>query len=123
MTTDINQIAKTQPTRLHWVCAVQIARSEGVPGLYRGLAPSLAMAVPSTVLYYSLYDSLRETFHALGAGPLLAPLVSGSCSRIAAATATAPLELIRTRMQVDEEKRRRYRDAASRLRPYKHTCM
>lgn len=58
------------------------------------------MAMPSTVLYYSLYDSLREAFHALGAGPIVAPLVGGSCSRVVAATATAPLELVRTRMQV-----------------------
>ncbi len=57
------------------------------------------MAVPSTVLYYSLYDSLREAFHTLGAGPLVAPLVGGACSRVVAATATAPLELVRTRMQ------------------------
>jgi solute carrier family 25, member 39/40 len=78
----------------------QIGRTEGLPGLYRGLAPSLAMAIPSTVLYYSLYDSLREAFHNLGAGPIVAPLIGGSCSRVVAATATAPLELVRTRMQV-----------------------
>lgn len=87
---------------MHRMAHTQIARSEGIPGLYRGLTPSLAMAVPSTVLYYSLYDSLRDTLHTLGAGPFLAPLVGGSCSRIVAATATAPLELIRTRMQVGD---------------------
>lgn len=36
--------------------------------MYRGLGPSLLMAVPSTVLYYSLYDTLRARFDSAGKG-------------------------------------------------------
>jgi hypothetical protein len=43
-----------------------ITRVEGLPGLYRGLTPSLMMAVPSTVLYYSTYDSLRARIERAG---------------------------------------------------------
>lgn len=44
----------------------QVARHEGARGLYRGLGPALANAVPSTVLYYSLYDTLRARLVDMG---------------------------------------------------------
>eukprot|EP00629_Pelagomonadales_sp_RCC1024_P018550 CAMPEP_0119279394 /NCGR_PEP_ID=MMETSP1329-20130426/20725_1 /TAXON_ID=114041 /ORGANISM="Genus nov. species nov., Strain RCC1024" /LENGTH=129 /DNA_ID=CAMNT_0007279935 /DNA_START=155 /DNA_END=541 /DNA_ORIENTATION=- len=38
----------------------RIAKTEGAGGLYAGLAPTLAMAVPNTVLYFTAYDELRR---------------------------------------------------------------
>jgi len=78
----------------------KITKYEGISGLYNGLRPSLIMAVPSTVLYFSCYDYLRNTFsEEHGMNPTLAPLVAGSSSRTIAATVISPLELIRTKMQ------------------------
>lgn len=39
---------------------VKIFRSEGVRGLYSGLTPTLVMAIPSTVTYFTMYDWLRD---------------------------------------------------------------
>eukprot|EP00906_Rhabdomonas_costata_P000560 RCo000717 len=36
-----------------------LATREGLPALWRGLGPSLALSLPTTVFYYSAYDSLR----------------------------------------------------------------
>lgn len=104
---------------------VKIFRHEGVRGLYSGLTPTLVMAVPSVVTYFTLYDWLRDR---LGRWRYLsdisAPLVAGSSriravhrsstshlthrvvlsdagsfARTIAATLIAPLELVRTQHQ------------------------
>ena len=40
--------------------AVHISRHEGFRALYSGVAPTLAMAVPATVLYFTLYEELKR---------------------------------------------------------------
>ncbi|KAG7247665.1 hypothetical protein CRUP_012986 [Coryphaenoides rupestris] len=52
---------------------VKITRHEGARSLWSGLPPTLVMAVPATVIYFTCYDQLRD------------------CLR--------PLELVRTKMQ------------------------
>eukprot|EP00948_MAST-09A_sp_MAST-9A-sp1_P001324 g1324.t1 len=42
-----------------------ISRSEGVQALYRGLTPTLLLAVPNTITYFVLYDELTKRFTAL----------------------------------------------------------
>ena len=72
---------------------------EGFRGIYAGLAPTLVMGIPSTALYYSVYDELiiqmqkttPEKTHAW------LPLFAGSSARLLSTMVTAPLELIRTR--------------------------
>lgn len=80
----------------------KIARNEGALSLWRGLSPTLVMAVPANVIYFTGYDWLR--FH--HASPInriatdaYAPLVSGSVARVAAAVVVSPIEMFRTRMQ------------------------
>eukprot|EP00055_Hartaetosiga_balthica_P005267 m.15239 g.15239 ORF g.15239 m.15239 type:complete len:351 (+) comp4443_c0_seq1:107-1159(+) len=74
---------------------VKIGKLEGVPVLWRGITPTLLMSVPGTVTYYSLYDQLRPMF----GDNTFAPAVTGSISRMFAATVVAPLELFRTKTQ------------------------
>eukprot|EP01134_Creolimax_fragrantissima_P003924 CFRG3924T1 len=38
---------------------LQIPRAEGLSSLWRGLAPTLVMAVPATVIYFTAYDQLK----------------------------------------------------------------
>lgn len=76
-----------------------IARWEGPRGLYRGLDASLVMAIPSTVLYYTVYDDFLARLERAGVGNLAAPATAGSSARLLATVVMAPLELVRTRAQ------------------------
>ena len=74
--------------------------NEGVPGLYRGIRPTLLMAVPNTMLYYTVYDELVQYIRQYcntSSSLSYAPLLAGGTARWLASTATAPLEFWRTR--------------------------
>lgn len=80
----------------------KIARNEGMRSLWRGLSPTLVMAIPGNVIYFTGYDSLRYNAHS----PIrkyipdaYVPLAAGSIARTAAATVVSPIEMFRTRMQ------------------------
>ncbi|KAK9861914.1 hypothetical protein WJX84_002442 [Apatococcus fuscideae] len=75
-----------------------IARTEGWSQLWRGTDMALLMAMPMVGIYMPLYDYTRGALQPeLGAS--LAPLTAGALSRTAAVLCTAPLDLLRTRMQ------------------------
>lgn len=80
----------------------KIARNEGLTTLWRGLSPTLVMAIPANVIYFTGYDWLRYN----SMSPIRAyssdtynPLISGSFARVLAALAVSPIEMFRTRMQ------------------------
>lgn len=80
----------------------KIARNEGFLTLWRGLSPTLLMAIPGNIIYFTGYEWLRYN----GKSPIqrtvkedYAPLVAGATARILAATAVSPIELFRTRLQ------------------------
>lgn len=84
----------------------RIFRSEGFPGIYAGLRPTLVMAVPNTVLYFSAYEEMvfrlrrycsGDSGSAASSLSWAIPLVSGGTARVVAASATAPFEFLRTR--------------------------
>lgn len=73
---------------------------EGLAGIYAGLAPTLVMGIPNTVLYFYTYEELAMRLqgrypsdHSLGGG---IPAVAGASARFVASLSTAPLELLRT---------------------------
>jgi solute carrier family 25 protein 39/40 len=80
----------------------KIARHEGLLTLWRGLSPTLVMAIPANVIYFTGYDWLRSDPRSpirrfLGDG--YAPLAAGAVARIAAASVISPIEMFRTRLQ------------------------
>ena len=80
----------------------KIARNEGVFTLWRGLSPTLMMAIPANVIYFAGYDWLRYSKKSPIEGRIpdvYAPLAAGSVARIFAAMAVNPIEMLRTRMQ------------------------
>ncbi|KAI5787701.1 mitochondrial carrier domain-containing protein [Peziza echinospora] len=83
-----------------WEGIVKIARYEGLTSLWRGLSPTLVMAVPANVIYFTGYESLRTSplspFSDLNS--TWSPLLAGSSARMLAATAISPIELFRTRL-------------------------
>jgi len=85
-----------------WDGIRKIAQHEGPATLWRGLTPTLVMAIPANVIYFAGYDWLR--FNAGSpirrlANDDYAPLVAGSVARVLAAVAVSPIEMFRTRMQ------------------------
>lgn len=79
----------------------KIIRHEGPLALWTGLPPTLVMAVPATVLYFTAYDEFNEKLsRALPSNYAhLSPLVCGGAARVVAATVVSPIELARTQMQ------------------------
>lgn len=81
---------------------IKISRSEGILSLWSGLPPTLLMAIPATVVYFTVYDRLRVslwTWHGSTTQPLWIPMFCGAAARCIAATVISPLEMIRTKMQ------------------------
>lgn len=105
----------------------QLVRNEGVISLWRGLTATLAMSVPSTVIYYSMYDKLKISYHqylsrhdttllTLNTAQYsnnhqhcmqlsdLSPLLAGTSARTLTTVVVSPVELIRTRTQATSAK-------------------
>ncbi|XP_048882022.1 probable mitochondrial glutathione transporter SLC25A40 [Brienomyrus brachyistius] len=79
---------------------LSIIRREGVKSLWSGLPPTLVMAVPATVIYFTCYDQLCAVLRKrMGSYSGEAPLLAGAVARVGSVTVISPLELIRTKMQ------------------------
>ncbi|XP_060680948.1 probable mitochondrial glutathione transporter SLC25A40 isoform X1 [Hemiscyllium ocellatum] len=79
---------------------IQIVRNEGPKSLWSGLPPTLVMAVPATVIYFTCYDQLRVFLkNKLEYDGAYIPLIAGALARVGAVTVISPLELIRTKSQ------------------------
>jgi len=83
-----------------WDGLVKLARLEGVKSWWKGLSPTLLMAVPMTVIYYTGYDQLKIAFgFKRGQRNVLAPALAGSIARTIAVSTVCPIELVRTKLQ------------------------
>ncbi|NXU58425.1 S2540 protein, partial [Turnix velox] len=79
---------------------VKIVQTEGIKSLWSGLLPTLLMALPTTVIYFTCYDQLSEALKSrLGKDNEHIPVLAGSLSRFGSVTVLSPLELIKTKMQ------------------------
>lgn len=95
---------------------IKISRSEGVMSLWSGLPPTLFMAIPATVVYFTAYDRLRAelwSWHGSTQQPLWIPVFCGAAARCIAATSISPLEMVRTKMQ---SKKLSYSEVARAIR-------
>ena len=80
----------------------KIARNEGFFTLWRGLSPTLMMGIPANIIYFAGYDWLRSDDRSPikhNISDAYAPFVAGAIARTAAAAATSPVEMFRTRLQ------------------------
>ncbi|EDV27772.1 uncharacterized protein TRIADDRAFT_53797 [Trichoplax adhaerens] len=87
-----------------WGTFVNIMKNEGPSALYRGLPPTLIMAIPSTMIFFTAYDILKEklTPHLGKRQDVLAPMLSAMLARVTVVTAISPMELVRTKMQASK---------------------
>ncbi|XP_044065333.1 solute carrier family 25 member 40 [Siniperca chuatsi] len=90
---------------------VKIVRREGIKALWSGLPPTLVMAVPATVIYFTCYDQLCAALRVrMGDYAQEAPLLAGAIARVGSATVISPLELIRTKLQYQKQSYRELTD-------------
>lgn len=78
----------------------RIVRTEGAAALWDGLAPTLLMAIPNTMIYMVLYDEFcHNILPSYNYSPTASAITAGAAARIVSGTIVAPFELIRTQMQ------------------------
>ncbi|KAJ3075825.1 hypothetical protein HDU98_006761 [Podochytrium sp. JEL0797] len=99
---DLEASSALRPFRSTMDGFIRIAHYEGLPALWRGLTPALAMQAPSTVFYYLGYEEIRDRLMPLFSDSnqhFYPPILAGSLARTGTTILISPLELIKTRMQ------------------------
>jgi len=98
---------------------VKISRTEGVSSLWSGLSPTLVLAIPTTMIYFTTYEQLKCMMNTRyvkyqelkgivvsenADAPSWISMTAGGLSRTWAVSLVNPLELVRTKMQSQKMK-------------------
>jgi len=91
----------TVKTRLQ-TDSMKVVDMEALPALYSGVVGSLAGHVPSSALFFAVYQTAKVFWlePAYGEGALAAQLLASALGNIAASTIRVPTEVVKTRIQV-----------------------
>ncbi|XP_011719104.1 solute carrier family 25 member 45 isoform X4 [Macaca nemestrina] len=90
-------------------CAASIFREEGYRGLFRGAWALMLRDTPTMGIYFITYEGLCHQYTPEGQNPSSATvLVAGGFAGIASWVAATPLDVIKSRMQMDGLRRRVY---------------
>jgi len=84
-----------------------IVRTEQLPGLWRGLKPSLARTVPGVGLYFASLHGIRSKFKIEKSSPV-ASMVTGASARCLAGAVMMPFTILKVRWEaglIDGDKR------------------
>ncbi|OCT80954.1 hypothetical protein XELAEV_18027766mg [Xenopus laevis] len=100
----VNRVARVSPGPLH--CLKVILQKEGPRSLFRGLGPNLVGVAPSRAIYFAAYSSCKERLnHVFAADSTQVHMFSAGAAGFTAITATNPIWLIKTRLQLDARNR------------------
>lgn len=92
------------PGPLH--CLKLIFEREGARSLFRGLGPNLVGVAPSRAIYFAAYSTAKEKLNGvLEPDSTQVHMASAGLAGFTAITATNPIWLIKTRMQLDARNR------------------
>ncbi|XP_076828263.1 solute carrier family 25 member 36-A [Brachyhypopomus gauderio] len=92
------------PGPLH--CLKLILEREGPRSLFRGLGPNLVGVAPSRAIYFAAYSTAKEKLNSvLEPDSTQVHMVSAGLAGFTAITATNPIWLIKTRLQLDARNR------------------
>ena len=94
-----------------WRAMAQVARSEGVLALYRGIVPSIMGIVPYVGIDFAVYDTLKQSAMIPrrsdnGEPTVAGKLGAGAIAGAAGQTAAYPLDTVRRILQVQDQKLR-----------------
>ena len=89
-----------------------LVSTEGIPGLFRGLTPTLVRDIPAYALYFCTYSAVKRFLHDRGqapdsdsafgsllASPAFCAIVGGGVAGIASWGVAYPFDVIKSRMQ------------------------
>ncbi|XP_041119976.1 solute carrier family 25 member 36-like [Polyodon spathula] len=87
-------------------CLKLILEKEGPRSLFRGLGPNLVGVAPSRAIYFAAYSSSKEKLNGIfEPDSTQVHMVSAGLAGFTAITATNPIWLIKTRLQLDARNR------------------
>ncbi|XP_042627761.1 solute carrier family 25 member 36-A-like isoform X2 [Cyprinus carpio] len=93
-------------TLVHLFAGGLILEKEGPRSLFRGLGPNLIGVAPSRAIYFAAYSSSKERLNCvLEPNSTQVHMMSAGIAGFTAITATNPIWLIKTRLQLDARKR------------------
>ncbi|EAN77050.1 mitochondrial carrier protein, putative [Trypanosoma brucei brucei TREU927] len=85
----------------NWDAIRTVARYEGVRGLYKGYWSTLASFGPYSAVYFGCYEVFENVLNEhMSLGTFSSSLCAGGMGNIVACVVTNPLELVKTRLQV-----------------------
>lgn len=92
-----------------WQCLKQILIQEGLPGMFRGLGPTLVGVAPSRAIYFWAYSSCKERLNKRAKinyteTPLIHILAAATAGMVSSVS-TNPIWVVKTRLQLEREKR------------------
>ncbi|XP_038605230.1 solute carrier family 25 member 47 isoform X1 [Tachyglossus aculeatus] len=92
-------------------CLATVAREEGLAGLYKGSSALLFRDCHSFATYFLSYSMLCEWLTPKGQSrpDILGVLVSGGCAGVLAWAVATPMDVIKSRLQVDGLGQQKYR--------------
>uniref|UniRef100_A0A182Q741 Mitochondrial ornithine transporter n=1 Tax=Anopheles farauti TaxID=69004 RepID=A0A182Q741_9DIPT len=95
---------KRRPVVSSYALVSQILRTEGIPGMFRGLTSTFAREMPGYFFFFGGYEQTRELLAAPGQtkdeiGPLRT-MVAGAVGGVALWTVIFPADVIKSRIQV-----------------------
>lgn len=109
--TSVNRVTRISPGPVH--CLKMILQNEGARSLFRGLGPNLVGVAPSRAIYFAAYSGCKEKLnHVFSSDSTQVHMVSAGVAGFTAITATNPIWLIKTRLQLDARNRGQKRMSA-----------
>lgn len=99
----VKQRVQLMTERSSWEATKNIFHQEGLRGFYRGFWPSLATYGPFVSLYFAGYEQIRKMLQTLhfSKDSLAVQIFSGFSSAAIASLVTNPIDVVKTRIQVD----------------------
>uniref|UniRef100_A0A182MFD3 Mitochondrial ornithine transporter n=1 Tax=Anopheles culicifacies TaxID=139723 RepID=A0A182MFD3_9DIPT len=95
---------KRRPTISSYALVSQILRTEGIPGMFRGLTSTFAREMPGYFFFFGGYEQTREFFTRPGQSKdeigALRTMVAGAVGGVALWTVIFPADVIKSRIQV-----------------------